>query len=257
MDFVGNDDDSVPLTDIGQPRQGFAVPKEADGVVRIAQDEGLRPVVDQALQALEVHVVPPVLEKEGIVHGHAPQPLDIQPEVVVYGRLDDDLVARFRKSEIGLVDGGDDSGRIGDPVPLRDEPMDLLLPEGDGVDKSLGRGGVPQRVPIQAPAESFRHIRVRPEVHVRDPHRDFPVGGPAPFDAEGAAAVDDLVEVPTVGDPARLAARQHRPDRSGREERRSRGGRHALEKCPAFHSRRQSYEKRRIILIFGEINPDS
>ena len=36
VDLVGEDDDPVALADFSQLRQGFPVPEEADGVVRIA-----------------------------------------------------------------------------------------------------------------------------------------------------------------------------------------------------------------------------
>ena len=47
VDFVGDDDDAVPLADVGQLRQGFPVPEEADRIVGIAQDQGFRLVVDK------------------------------------------------------------------------------------------------------------------------------------------------------------------------------------------------------------------
>ena len=246
VDFVGNDDDTVALADFSQLHQGFPVPEEADGVVRIAQDQGLRLRVEQLLQPLEIHPVAAVLEKERVVHGHPAEALDIQAEMVIHRRLDDDLVARLRKGEIGLVDGRDDAGGIADQLLVRRVAMGLPLPGGDGLHERFRRGRIAQDIPVQPLLQRRADIRVRPEIHVGDPHRNLPVRGPSILDAPGARPVDDFIKTPAFrGLAARGAGRQRGPDRAGRHQRRRAGGRHALQKCPSFHRNKDTSFQRK------------
>ena len=236
MDFIGKNDDPVALADFSQLRQCFPVPEEADGVVRITQDQRFRFLVKQFFQPLEVHPVAAVLEDEGIVHSHPAEPFDVQAKMVIHRRLDDDLVARFRKGEIGLIDGRDDAGGIADPFLFRRVVMGLPLPGGDGLHECIRRGRIAQDIPVQTLPKSFRHIWVRPEIHIGDPHRNLAVRRPSILDAPGAGPVNDFIEVPAFrGLAARRAGRQRGPDRTGRHQRRSAGSRHALEKRPSFH----------------------
>ena len=236
VDLVREDEDPVPLADFSQLRQGFPVPEEADGIVRIAQDQGLRLRVEQFFQPLEIHPVAAVLENKRVVHGHPAKPLDVQAEMVIDRRLDDDLVARLGKGEIGLVDGRDDAGGIADPLLVRRVAMGLPLPSGDRLHERFRRGRIAQDIPVQPLLQRRADIRVRPEIHVGDPHRNLPVRSPSIFDAPGAGPVDDFLEIPAFrGLAARGAGRQRGSDRADRHQRRRAGGRHTLEKCPSFH----------------------
>ena len=124
--------------------------------------------------------------------------------------------------------------------------MGLPLPGSDGIDKGIRCGRVPEDIPVQAFPQGGAHIRIRPEVHVGDPHRNLSVLRPAVLDAPGTAPVDDFVEIPRrtfICRLARTAGRQRGSDRAGRHQRRRSGSRYALEKCPSFHTGRKVTKK--------------
>ena len=142
MDFIRNDNDLVPLANLRKPHHALPIPKDTARIVRIAQDQDLGPLIEKLLQALEIHPVMPILQDHRIIHGNATGPLDVQFEMVIDRRLDDNLVTRLRESQISLVDPGNDPGRITDPFRIEIETVVITLPESDRIEISLRRMGI-------------------------------------------------------------------------------------------------------------------
>jgi hypothetical protein len=66
MDFVGDDDQVAGQADFGQSPQLFLRPNPADGIVRTANDDHFRPVVDLPDKIVEIHAPSPAFETKGI-----------------------------------------------------------------------------------------------------------------------------------------------------------------------------------------------
>ena len=148
MYLVGDDDDVVTLADVGQAGQGFLTPVDAAGIAGIAEYQHLGLGVDELLQPLEVHAVLAILEYHGVIHSDASEPFDIELEMVIDRRLDDDLVARIGESQVSLVDACDDAWGVVDPFALNLAMMVVLYPLMDGIDEGRRRGGVAKHLAL-------------------------------------------------------------------------------------------------------------
>ena len=96
MYLVRHDQNVVRGGDLGQTRQRIAVPHYADRVVWIRQQQHLATLVDYVFEVVEVHLVMlAVCTFQRVVCDFAAVGQRYQTERVIYGRLDDDLVAGF------------------------------------------------------------------------------------------------------------------------------------------------------------------
>ena len=195
--------------------------------MRIAKYDGLGAAVDEPLQALQVHPISAAVKNEGIVHADAPQPLDVQAEMVIDGRLDNDFVAGLREGKVRLVQGGNHSRAVRNPLPFGPITVPPLQPALNSLVEGFRRGGVAHDIPLQALLKGLFHRRVRTEIHIGNPHGNLAFLGSAVLDAPGSAAVQYPVKVPALIGLLSLYA-----PRNGGQQRRPR---QPLYKISSFH----------------------
>ena len=63
MDLIGEHHDATPGTDVTQPHQVLTRPDVTGRILRIAEDQRVRVMVDAALQIVEIHRVAAVDER--------------------------------------------------------------------------------------------------------------------------------------------------------------------------------------------------
>ena len=135
VDFVGDDEDSVRMADLGDAVQFVPGPYAADGVLRVAQEQGggLR-IGGFPCQVFPVDGIGVILVREGVAQFPAPVVPDGGEEGVVAGRMDDHIVARPGESlDTGGI-SGDDAGRADDLLPGDALPaVTPVEPGSDGV----------------------------------------------------------------------------------------------------------------------------
>ena len=112
--------------------------------VEILKDELMKFIeaMLKLFQPIEIHLVPSVLEYQRVIDRDSPHTLDVQAEVVIYWRLDDNFVSRLCESEISLVDARDDSRSVAYPFPVKIKAMITLLPSMDNIIKLRRDGSV-------------------------------------------------------------------------------------------------------------------
>ena len=119
VDLVGDDEDVAVVAEVGQSGQRVFVPHDAGRVVGVREDKHLALVVSHLGQVVEVHRVGAVgVLVERVVDYLAAVSLWRQPERVVDGRLDDDLVARLGEDVHHHADALHDAGYVGEPFAL-------------------------------------------------------------------------------------------------------------------------------------------
>ena len=191
------------MADVGQAAECLGAPDDAGGVVRVAEQEhpALGIGVEKAVQAVEVHGVTTILEREEWVVDHlAVVALGREAEGMVDGRLDDDFLVGSEEDVDGHTDALDDAGDVGEPLRAN-VPVVMLVDPADDGGAIVGRlDGVAEEGVLEAPAEGVGDEVRGLEVHVGHP-KGQQVGVAVArlegfeFECAGATAVDDFVEI--------------------------------------------------------------
>ena len=96
MDFVGDDNDVMTMTDGCQLFQLSLIPHDAGRIVRVREYQHLATVVDEPFQAFKIHPISAAgLFYQRIIDHFAFVSQWCQTEGMVNGRLYDHFVARF------------------------------------------------------------------------------------------------------------------------------------------------------------------
>ena len=205
VDFVGDDQYAAFVAEGGQPAQRLRVPDDAARVVRVGEQQQAASVVRHARQLVEVHRVAPAGVLAQRVEDDLPAvSLGNEPEGVVDGRLDDDLLVLPDEAVDDQSDALDDSRDVGDPFAAHLPSVVRADPVGDrGAVVGGFRRVAVERV-LQPPAERADDEVGRLEIHVGDPHRQQVAAAEVlrervVFHRIRAAPVDGAVEVAGPG----------------------------------------------------------
>ena len=201
VNLVGDDQYAVLEADRGDAQQFLARPDAAGRIVRAAEQEELDFILDDLIFKVgKVDLVVAVFEDERAVDEQAPVLADDLAERVVDGLLQEDGVAGLREAAHGRGQRKDDARRDGQglrrgrPAVVRCHPVD------DGLLVRFLRVGVAEDAVLDAARELFDDGLRRAEVHIGDPERQdalrvAALDGKVVFEARGAAAVDDCIEI--------------------------------------------------------------
>ena len=194
MDFVGQHDDAVLQADLADAHQVFRRPAVPGGVLRVAQQEGMRVVADAALEVVEVHLELAVDELQRAFLGPGLRRGEVAVETVVGRRLQQDL----RALGVEGVEHGDDRGvhTVGNHhrLGIDRHAVAALVPRHDRVGhlrRPLVHVEIAPVLVLDAGGDGTGDRRGRLEVDVGDAHADL--------DAALAVAADLLIELRRVG----------------------------------------------------------
>ena len=202
VDLVGDHHDAVPARHLRQLGQLLAAPHPAHRVVRVAQEQqagaGARQRLLQGggVAAVDAVGVPGQRHRDD----GAAIVLDDLAEGVVDGLLDDDGVARPGQGPHRQGQGGDHPG--GDDVPVGVDGPAVAAGEPAGQGGVVGGVGlgVAEDAVAHPPQQGGGDRGRRAVVHVRHPQGQggggaAALGGEVPFEAGGAGAVVDEIEL--------------------------------------------------------------
>ena len=166
----------------------------------VGKDKNLALIVNNLLQLLEIHLVCIPHLSQRIHHNLATIMLRHKAEGVIYGRLDDNLIARLREDIDNHTDTLHDSRNVAHPLALHLPAVMATNPIHHALPISVILHGVTQHSVLEALLERIDDKVRRSKIHIGNPQRDKVL---APvhllerieLHAVRTSSVDGLVEV--------------------------------------------------------------
>ena len=206
MQLVREHPDAVFGADVAEALQVLPAPDPPCGIMGAAQDEEGRAGVPRlALEVLEVDLVAPAAQDQGVVGDLGAVVQHRAEEGVIDGPLDNDPVPRLAEGLDGHVRRRDRAGGELNPLPLDPPAVAAGLPVDDRVVAGVGNERVAEDSVPGPLGQRLRDLRRHLEIHIRYPQRERGADGIIhPLDRPGihvplgtvrAAPFDDPVEV--------------------------------------------------------------
>jgi len=190
VDLVGDDKDSVLRCDFSELAESLRRPDDAGRVVRIRKDEQFGLLVDDALQMLEIHLVPcqtavrTINRDQRILYDLIAESRWDEAERMVDRRLCDDFVALAKEALDDETDTSYDTRNEGHVLRINLPSMYIFDPLTDSLEVILRYEAVSENRMLHPLFQSVCDEIRGSEIHVRYPERD---------EISGFLLVDDVV----------------------------------------------------------------
>ena len=170
VDFVRDDRHVVPAGEGADVFQLHARPHAADGIVRVAEQQGLRARLKGRLEIVIVDAPAALILNERTAADMAPRRLRAGIERAVDRREDDRRIARLRDRGDGDAQAVHNARREQHVALFDLQIVAALHPAGHGLVIRAGDGGVAERAVGDAACHGVDHRLRRGEIHIGHPH---------------------------------------------------------------------------------------